>query len=192
MDVWTDYFRKREIQIRRRYLKLCKARVPNGEKSSKLVADIPYFRPTNQLKQLTYRFALEVSDKGGLEELAKYVEARDKNLPPYRGDGYLSLWALRLVSPKAELPKKRKSRKGPKFLQRVEPTHVLGKYGISSSQISKFGQELQLAYSLNIDWRNLTFFISAIGGYDYINEQRIPNNLESMTWVKRLMRRPNP
>ena len=158
-------------------------------KSSKPLLPIPYDRPVNRLKQLSYRLALEVHDKNREEALIQYVKDRDKEFMPYRGvDPPVTEWALRLAVVKS--PRTKKQRRLGKYSNPdAKPPTKYSEYLVSPSQLTKFSSELLLAHSLDIDWRNVTMFISAIGGYDYILAGRLPKNLGSKTWVKGLMRR---
>lgn len=199
-----EYFRKRERFIRRAFDASSYAfnddddedvvseetsRLP---KSSRLLHLIPYDRSINQLKRMTYRLAIEVRDTNRADKLIEYVKERDKDFEPYkRTDVHVTEWALRLAAVKPPLAKSRKRKTGPKFLKEATGNRY-SEYLINPSQISKFSVELTLAYKLDIDWRNLTMFLAAIGGYDYIHGNRVPLDLASRKWVQGLMHRPNP
>jgi hypothetical protein len=195
MSSTQNYFRKREREIRRMIDDAFDAfeeydededAYESRQKSTKLLPLIPYDRPINRLKQLTYRLAVEVRDKNRIDGLIDYVKERDKAFQTYR-DAQVTEWALRLAVVKP--PPTRKWKRADVDTEKKSAPNKYSRYLIRPSQISKFGRELELAYSLDIDWRNLTMFISAIGGYEYIHGNRVPPNLESKKWVQGLMRR---
>jgi hypothetical protein len=139
------------------------------------------------LKRLCYRLAIVVRDNDCVDELIEYVLERDKDFEPHgKRTKHVTEWALRLAVVTGPPITKRI---GTKRVLRSGPAKRDSEFLIKSSQISKYSMELQLAYDLHIYWRNLTHFIAAIGGSDYIHQNRVPADLATQKWVRRLQRR---
>jgi hypothetical protein len=154
MSSTLNYFRKREREIRRMIDDAMDAfdefdededADESRQESKKLLPLIPYDRPINRLKQLSYRLAIEVRDKHRIEGLIGYVKERDKAFKTYRGaDAHVTEWALRLAVVKPP-PTKRLKRKWKRAVVGAEKKAAPNKYSeyvIRPSQTSKFGREL--------------------------------------------------